>query len=390
MIILKGIFWITFIIGLVIFIHELGHFLAAKLAGIKVEEFALGYGKKLFSKKISDTVYRVNLIPYGGYVKLLGEEKSSKDPKSFSQKGFLPKAMVLVAGVVMNFLLAVFTFYVILGFKNFEILLPRYTDFTFLGGKTEIQNKPFVSEIIEDTPAEKADFPANSLIWAVDDQDIVGTNQFTQYLQDHKGQQIKIKLMVLGTEWWQSGSWQEVYVIPNDTKEAGVLLGVRFEGSVASYYKVDYSNSKILSGFLHSLNFTGYNLNVLGELVKISFEEKSVRPVSEGVSGIVGLANTTYDLVKVGDIFDILNLLGVVNISLAIMNLLPIPALDGGYLLILVIEKITKRKVSEKYQEWGVRVGFILMIVLGILITVKDVIQFNIFGRALTFLKNLF
>ncbi|MBU0975340.1 MAG: site-2 protease family protein [Patescibacteria group bacterium] len=390
MIILKGIFWISFIIGLVIFIHELGHFLAAKLTGIKVEEFALGYGKKIFSRKIGGTIYRINMIPYGGYVKLLGEEKNSKDPQSFSQKGFWSKTLVLVAGVTMNFLLAAFTFYIILGFKNFEILLPRYTDFSFLGAKTEVQNKPFVSEIIENTPADDVNFPVNSLVWAVDDQEIVGTNQFTQYLQNHKGEQIKIKLMVLGTEWWQSGNWQEVYVTPNDTKEEGVLLGVKFEGSVASYYKLDYSNSKLLSGFIHSLNFSGYNMNVLGELVKISFQEKSVKPVSEGVSGIVGLANTTYDLVKVGDIFDILNLLGVVNISLAIMNLLPIPALDGGYLLILVIEKITRKKVSEKFQEWGVRIGFISMIILGVLITVKDIIQFNIFERIFTFIRNLF
>ena len=138
------------------------------------------------------------------------------------------------------------------------------------------------------------------------------------------------------------------------------------------------------------MNFTGYNLDVFRELIVISFREKSVKPVSEGVSGIVGVANTVLDIVKVGDIPEILNLLAGINLSLALVNLLPIPGLDGGYLLFLLIEKIRGKKLDEKYEEWALRIGFTFLIILAVLITVKDIIQFEIVTRFLNLIKNLF
>lgn len=384
MLILKTLFWLAFIIGLVIFIHELGHFVTAKFLHIKVEEFAFGFGKKIFGKKMGETLYRINLIPYGGYVKLLGEESASKDPRSFSTKPLLTRSIVIIGGVVMNFLLAAATFYVLLSAKDFSIFLPRISEYKFLGSETEIQDKPIVEGVIEDTPASEVDFPTDVVIWSVDNEEIVEVDDFVGYLEGHKGQEVEIEVLSF------EGEWKKIMVAPRETEREGVLLGVEFYDVIASFYKLDYGRNKALSGAFHSVNFSGYTLDIFKELIAISFKEKSVKPVSEGVSGVVGVADRVFDLVRVGDVLEILNLSAGVNLSVAIINLMPIPGLDGGYLLFMIIEKIRGRKLAEKYMEWAMRIGFVLIIILGILITVKDIVQFDIIPRFINFVKGLF
>lgn len=381
---LKFIAWLTFIIGLVIFIHEFGHFIAAKLWGIKVEEFAFGFGKKLIGKKVGNTLYRINLIPYGGYVRLLGEEEASNNPESFSAKPLLTKSIVIIGGVLMNFLLAISVFYIILAAKNFEIFLPRISDYNFLGSEVEVQNKPIVEGVIEGTPASEASFPCDVVIWSVDEVEIKNVDDFVSYLDDHKGEEIEIQILSF------EGEWRKIKVVPRETQREGVLLGVEFYDVIASFYKLDYSRNQLSGGMLHAINFSGYTLDIFKDLIGISFRERSVRPVSEGVSGVVGVANRIFDLVKVGDSLEILNLCAGVNLSVAIINLLPIPGLDGGHLLFMIIEKVRGRKLAEKYQEWATRAGLVFFVILGVLITVKDLVQFDIFPRLFNWVKNLF
>jgi regulator of sigma E protease len=390
LIILKGLFWIVFIVGVVILIHEAGHFAAAKLLHVRVEEFALGFGKKIFAWKIGETTFRINMIPYGGYVKLLGEEEESKKSDSFSTKSLLVKSIVVVAGITMNLIFAVLIFYGVLASKGFQILLPKHTEYRFIGAEIETYNKPYIAEVIEGTPADEADFPVNSIIWSIDDCEIKSIDDFQNYLSEHEGEEIDFKVLVFGDKWWESGEWRSLKIVPREMEKEGVLLGVKYDGGVAVYYKLDYSSNKLFSGISHSINFAGYNFDVLKELVLLSFREKTVKPVSENVSGVVGLANVTFDLVKVGDIWDILNLMGVTNLLLAIMNILPIPALDGGYLMFFVIEKIRGKKLSKKYEEWSIKIGFIFLITLGVLITIKDIIQFEVITRIINAIKNLF
>lgn len=390
LVLLKATIWLIIIIGLVIFIHELGHFLAAKMVGITVEEFAIGFGKALISKKFKGTIYKFNAIPYGGYVKLLGEEEESDKPGSFSTKPLPQKILVIIGGVVMNFLLAVVVFYIVLALNDFIFIFPKYAEQNFIGADVEVYTKPYVDEVIEGTPADEVDFPVNSIIWKIDEIDIQTIEEFQDYLRSHEGQEISLELLKFSEDEGQAGEWVNIKVTPRKTSEEGVLLGVKFGGGVALYYQLDYSGNKVLSGLSHSLNYTAYNLNVLGELIKMSFAERTVKPVAEGVGGVVGLANTTLDLVKLGDITDILSLMAGVNISIAIMNMLPFPALDGGYVFILLFEKLTGKKIPEKYLDWAVKIGLTLLILLIIAITVKDVIQFDVIPRIGSFIKNLF
>lgn len=384
LILVKTAIWFIFIIGLVIFIHEFGHFISAKLAGVKVEEFAFGFGKKVYGKRIGETLYKINLLPVGGYVRLLGQEEESKKPNSFSTKSLKVKMLVIIAGVVMNFFLAVVTFYIVLSVRNYEIFIPRISEYHFKGAAVSIHNKPIVANIINETPAEEVDFPVDVVIWSVNGKDIEEVTDLTDYLTEHKGEEITIKVLSF------YGEWEDITVIPNDTNQEGVLLGVEFYDSIASFYKLDYGRTKVFSGFLHTINFSGYTIDIFKDLVAISVEEKSVKPVSEGVSGVVGVANRVFDLVKIGDIIEILNLIAGINLSLAIINLLPIPGLDGGYLLFMLIEKIRGRKIAEKYQEWAIKIGFIFLAFLGILITIKDIVQFDIIGRLFNRISSLF
>lgn len=141
MILLQAFLWFVFIIGLVVFIHELGHFVSAKLVGITVEEFAFGFGKAVLKKNFKGTLYRINFLPIGGYVKLLGEEEDIDEPGSFRNKSLIARAFVICAGVIMNLILAIIVFYGILIIKDYEIYLPVASDFSFVGNVAQRQKK---------------------------------------------------------------------------------------------------------------------------------------------------------------------------------------------------------------------------------------------------------
>jgi len=371
-------------VGIVIFIHEFGHFITAKFSGIKVEEFAFGFGKKIFGKKVGDTEYKLNLFPLGGYVRLLGQEQESDNPRSYSKKNVGIRLIVLLAGVVMNFICAIVTFFIILGIRDFEIYVPKLAEYHFYGAVSEVQNKPVIAEVIEGTAASEAQLPVNSFIWSIGGIDIKEVNDLNNLLERFEGQEVVMRLLS------NSGQWKDITITPREVEEEGVLLGVKYYDGVASYYKLDYTRNKLFAGVLHSFNFTGYTLSVFKDLIVLSFEEKSVEPISTGVHGVVGMATVLLDVVRVGEVADILELLANVNISLFLVNLLPIPGLDGGYILILVLEKILRRKIPERYQEWGVRIGLGVLVLLAILIGIKDVVQFDIIGRLFNRIKSLF
>lgn len=385
MVLLIAFLWFVFIIGIVVFIHEFGHFIVAKLTHTKVEEFAFGFGKKLLGKKIGDTLYKINLIPLGGYVMLLGEEKVSKKQGSFSAKSIGARALIIAAGVFMNLLLAVVIFYIVLPIQKFEVYFPIIANYKFLGARVTEEEKPVIEGVIDGTEASRVNFPTNVIVWSADDTDIGGVDDFLKIIEENQNKEISIKVLSI-----DSGNFETVAVTPNNNNDKGVLLGVQFDDVVAPFYKLDYSHVKPLSGVVHSVNFIGYNLAAFKELVVISVKERSVKPVSSGVVGVVGVADVILSLVKVGNVIDLFVLLAGVNLMLAVANIIPIPGFDGGHLFFIVLEKLRGRKIAEKYQQWAIRIGFLFSILLGVTIAVKDLIQFNVFSRLIHWIQNLF
>jgi len=361
-----------FILGFLVFIHELGHFIVAKKSGIKVEEFGIGFPPRIWGKKKGETIYSINAIPIGGFVKLYGEDKVDEeylsDPLSFTAKPLWVRSLVISAGVVMNFLVAVIIFYFLLvnsGFTNQQYLL---FDYKFPFG--EQQNFPFISLIAENSPAEKAGLKPNSIIISGNGIRFGSSKQFVQFINENKGEEISLEVKSLSTK-----EVKKVNVVPRiDSPEGQGALGVGL-GDIAEI-RYETIVEKTTVGFLHALDLTHYSVVSLGHLMKISFEQRTIKPLSSSVAGPVGILAITKITLK-GGIIAILNLMALISLALAMVNILPFPALDGGRLALMGFEGLTKKKIPLKIERNINLIGFVLLILLLVLVTYKDIVQFK-------------
>lgn len=377
-------FLFLLILSLLVVIHEFGHFIAAKKNGVKVEEFGFGIPPRIWGIKFGETLYSINWLPIGGFVKVLGEEEAQlkgvhltqndKD-RTFSRKPAHVKLLILTAGVIMNILLAVVIFYGLLGSTNFVsdpiLLLDNYE---FRYGKE--QPVTVIAGILEKTPASKTTLKSGDIVKRVQLQ---GSDNWF-YISDSKSLTTVINTaketpVILETEDFYSKEVKTVQVTPFfDTKEKRNIIGV----SLVPATSIDYSTSKILSGMQHSYNLTAYNAHVIGSLIKSSFESKSVGPVSQVVSGPVGIFGYVDQILKNSGkqlIINVLNLLGVLSLSLALINILPFPALDGGRAAVVLYESITRKSINPEFERKMNMIGFGALLSLLLLITINDIIK---------------
>ena len=361
------------ILSFLVIAHEAGHFFFAKRAGLLVEEFGLGYPPRIFGKKIGETLYSINLIPFGGFVKIYGEEPTTetiKDPRSFWNQKPKVKAKVILGGVLVNFLIAIIIFYLVLGVHNFAISQPVLFQYKFPFCEKEFY--PMVQLVAQDSPAQKAGIKEGDLIISVDHNRFSSLEAFIDYVNQHKGEPVLLEIQREGID-----QLIQISVIPrvNPPKGEGPLA----IGLVA-VKKLDYRGfpSIIFSGILHSINVLAYSVYSLGKLIQLSFQEKSVEPIASSVSGVVGIFVITKLTIPQG-IINTLMLIGLLSLALAFANILPIPALDGGRMIFVIYEGITKRKPSPEFEKKVNTVGFAFLILLLILITFKDIKQFKDF-----------
>lgn len=375
------------ILSVLVLIHEGGHFFVAKKLGIKVEEFGFGFPPKMFSIRRGDTEYSINWLPIGGFVKLYGEDEAgagkidlekkkeiNKDlNRAFFARSAWQRAAVIVAGVVMNTILAIVIFYVFLGISGFKTNIPLLSDYKFFGvNQTNIQ-EVVISEIAKNSPAEKQGLEPLTKIISVNGKVVANSNEFVNVVNKNRGQEIEIS--------WSSLQTSEIHktkIIPrlNPPKGEGALgVGLFSYSSAVLNYKTPVQ--KIFSGMTYPVNLTAYNLNVMGKLIKVSFEEKSTEPLSQGVSGPIGIASATGSILEIKDlkekILGLLNLAGLLSISLAFFNVLPIPALDGGRLFFILVEAVTGRKVNQRFESITHTIGMLILLGLMVLITFKDI-----------------
>lgn len=384
------------ILSVLVLIHEAGHYFVAKKFGIKVEEFGFGLPPRLWGKKVGETIYSLNWLPIGGFVKLYGEDeagagriaptkhqeekKHSKDHnRAYYSRPIWQRAAVVIAGVVMNTLLAVGIYYIFMFISGFKTELPLIGNHNFFFVNQEKSSDVFISIVTKNSPAEKVGLTPLSRILTVNGQKIAGSKQFADIIRDNKGKEITI-------EWEDIATMKKskATVVPrvNPPKDEG-SLGVAFGEQAVVKLSYDTPVQKAFSGVVHPANLMVYNFAVLGTFIDISIREKNVEPLSQGVSGPVGIYKLVGDLVDIPDakqrLLQLLNLAGLLSISLAFFNVLPIPGLDGGRLFFILIEAITGRKVNERVEGYAHAVGMILLIGLIILVTFKDIVQ--LFGR---------
>lgn len=362
------------ILGGMVFIHELGHFLAAKLCGVFVEEFALGMGPKIFSRKRGETLYRINLFPIGGYVKMLGEEESSDDPRSFSMQPIWQRSIIVSAGVIMNIILAGIVYLAFLAVNSFNLIIPLYSDYRFLFAETE--PAIVVNYVAPDSPADLAGLEIGDLIKTVDDIAIISSEEFRDYVFAHGGEEVNL---VVEEVYGDGKEDEDIVVTPRvDPAEGEGAVGVILLEAV----KISYTGAdRVLSGFQHSINMIGYTIALFKDLVVSAIETRDIRYVSDNVSGPVGVYVATDMVLQSAGIVGLLDMAGLMSSSLAFMNLLPFPALDGGHLVLLFLEKVRGKKLNPKIEYWLTAGGFFLLMGFMLVISAKDLFQYGIVDK---------
>lgn len=371
--------------SVLVLIHEFGHFIIARLCGIGVLEFALGLPlTKPFYSKTLPSGMKVSIYPvlFGGFVSLLGEEgegsngdKSNKINHSIRGKLFYKSSViarigVVVAGVTMNILLAIVAFYFFLGFSKFEVYLPKIVPYTFFSPTVD---KVFISEVGKNTPANKEGLVPGNVVLSVDGREINDSDVFRDYVKSLDGRE-----MVLVVSDTSFAKERIVKVTPRKNPPAGEgALGV----TVGELVKISYNttNQKMLSGFTYTLDMFIYNAKAIGYLISYSWRTNDVSPISEGVSGPIGVYSVIGEILKVGGsaaAIGLINFLGLMSLSLAFMNILPFPALDGGKLAFLLFEALFRKKISPKVENLIHQVGFAILIGLIVLVSFNDIGKF--------------
>lgn len=372
------VFIITLLI--LILIHELGHFLMAKKFGIKVLEFGFGIPPRAWGKKIGETLVSINWLPFGGFVRLLGEDLPAgrqvkyilNNPRSFAAKPVTQRFLVVLAGVVMNLFLAWIIFYITLSINGFKVQFPLLLEHQFLGATQQNETSVFISGVSNDSPAQKAGLKSGLQIVGVNSQQVLNGQQLIKTINDLAGEEISLTLKD------QKGNLDTLKIIPRKNPPVGQgALGVELSGMTVA--NLEYQGvAKILAGPIHSWNIVAYSGKIIGVLVEQSLHTKSLGPVSQTVSGPVGVSGIVNDILTTAKnpLLSYLDFMAILSLNLAVFNVLPIPALDGGRIFFLLIEGLLRRKVRAEIEHWVHTVGMVLLLTLMLLVTLSDIKKF--------------
>lgn len=334
-----GLFTIL-VFGIVIAIHEFGHFIVAKLAGVKVHEFALGMGPRLIHITKGETEYSLRLLPIGGYVKMEGEDEDSDDERSFGKQPGWIKIAIVAAGAFMNFVLAILVF----------------TIYSYSAGTPTT----IIDSVVADMPAEKAGILSGDKIKSINGEEIYDWQGVTESISSSSKDKINVTVLRNGVE--------KTYTIKpiNDIEENRVMIGIQptFEKSFSSAIKGGFNNFTIAVKMMFEF---------IGQLFKGNVNK-------DDVSGPVGIVYAVGQVSKQG-LMSVLFFTGLISINLGVFNLLPIPALDGSRIVFLIIELLRGKPVDPNKEGFVHMVGFVLLILLMIVVAYNDIMKFDIINK---------
>lgn len=333
---LIGIIAVIIFLSILILVHEFGHFWIAKKFGLWVEEFGIGLPPKIWNKKIGETVYSINALPFGGFVKIFGENADQRGLKgSFTNLKIWKRSIIIFAGVLMNFLLGWLVISIV-----FSIGIPQAV---------------LITEIQSNSPAEKIGLQTGDKILSATNAD-----NFIKFIDEHRGQEIVLKIE-------RAGEIKEFKIIPRANPPAGEgALGVGLMETGLAKKKLPLS---FWEGLKTSVETVKMIFAALFNLIAKAFVGKASL---EQVAGPIGIVKVTAQAGTLGFVY-LLKLLALISLNLAVINLLPFPALDGGRLLFLLIEKIKGSPLPEKFEKYANAAGIALLLLLMIIITIKDI-----------------
>ena len=348
------------LITVVVFIHELGHYSVGRWCGIGVETFSIGMGKQIWGKTDKyGTLWRVAILPIGGYVKFYGDEDPSgkksevseniKDHMNFHNKSVWKKIATTAAGPLFNFILAIFIFSIIFFFR----------------GESLVQ--PYVGQIVDESPAYNSGLEAGDEIIYADTKEILYFNDLRDYVLENPENEIELTVIRDGVE-------KKIFLTPevisskdrfgNDYSSAriGVIGSQNPEHIELKKYGLITS---IYRGTYETYNLSAKILSYLGKLI-------AGRESIDQMGGPIKIIQISGEISNYG-IIPLLALIAAISVNLGIINLLPIPVLDGGHLLYYSLEVVRGKPLSQKTQEIGMQIGMSLLIALMIFVTFLDI-----------------
>jgi regulator of sigma E protease len=342
-----------FVLGVLIFFHELGHFLVAKKSGIRVERFSLGFPPKLIGKKIGDTEYCLSWIPLGGYVKMAGEDPDEKElkgePWEFMSKPIHTRALVVFAGPAMNFILAILIFWGI----------------AFFAGKQEVhENTNQIGLVAPGGPADKAGIKPGDRIISINGIEVSTFKEMAEIIYQQVEKPIEVK-------WRRDGEEHTATITTFKDK----VLDERGEFKYVGKIGIGPSYAIVKVGFFRSfLEGIGNSIFILVESIKFIIGLITGTASVKLLGGPVLIAQVAGETAKAG-IVNLFSFMALLSVNLSFINVLPIPMLDGGHLLFLGIEKIKGSPLTIKQRAAMQQVGLAFLILLIIFVTYNDFLR---------------
>ena len=352
-----------FVLSIVVFIHEMGHFLVARWCGVHVKAFSLGFGREIFAfVDRHGTRWRLAWLPLGGYVKFMDDENVASMPSrealekmtpeeragSFHAKPVWQRAAVVAAGPIANFLLAIVIFALL---------------FTFIGQRS---TEARIDEVIPDTPAARAGFKPGDLILAIDGAPISSFNDVLRIVTVSPDRELTVKV--------DRGGAPAIVKVTPETREAPDGIGGKIRRGTIGIKRVTnpqnilVKKTSLLEGVGQGVKETIYiatsTLQYMGDVV-------SGRQYADQLGGPIRIAEVSGQVARIG-IEPLLQLVAVISVSVGLINLFPVPLLDGGHLMFYAIEGIRRRPLSERSQEIGFKIGLAVVLMLMVFSTWND------------------
>jgi len=338
------------VLSVLVLVHEFGHFYVAKKSGVYVEEFGIGLPPRVWGKKIGETIYSVNALPIGGFVRLHGEttdEKVTDKTRAFLYKPKKVRVAVAMAGIFMNFLLAIFFYSVV----NFVTGVPRE-----LG---EVK----VVEVTQNTPAAEVGLLEGDIVKSVDGNSYKTSNDFVTYVAEKQGQEIKIDVN-------RNGEGMEFIATPRidhptDEGALGVIV------SSQELYQPPILQRPFIA-IWHGIKDTWYISKLIVAGFASIFTTLSSGQVPKGVAGPVGITALIAGVAKLG-VLPLLELSAIISVNLALLNMVPFPPLDGSRVMFVGLEAIFGKRKLPKIEEYSYMVGMAILLVLMVLLSANEI-----------------
>jgi regulator of sigma E protease len=342
------------VLGVLVFVHEMGHYLAARWRGVRVDAFSIGFGRPIWRRTDRrGTEWRLSWIPLGGYVKLHGQEQPADVPEevraswrpgeTFHEKSVGDRAIVVAAGPIANFLLAILLF----------------------AGLFATIGKPVgsasIAAVVEGSAAARAGLRAGDEILALDGQPVARFEQVQRYVQSRSGTPIELRLLRDNVEITKVATPEPRDPAAEPEKRVG-MLGI--QGGAARFERLD-PLAALADGAVTTADFTWQTLVGIGEMLS------GARSATE-LGGPIRIAEVSGQAADLG-LYPLINLMALLSISLGLLNLFPVPLLDGGHLVFYAVEAIRGRPLPPRAQEYGFRAGFALLVTLFLFASWNDI-----------------